>query len=227
MAAPRKNYDKAVELYQGGMSASGVARAFGISHQAMMKILKRRNCQIRPYKRDDSVRCLVDGCEEAVKARGYCGRHLFQFYKYGKIISVEKIKDPGGNRKCKVEGCDRKHRANGYCDAHNSQLRKHGEITSDKIIDRNGMSTSGEYVLILDKDHPAANKRGYVLRSHLVWELTTGHMVLPPEVIHHRNGNKQDDRFVNLELFPTDEEHQSSRHRKGGVFGAIPGGIIQ
>lgn len=42
MPAHRKNYDDAVRLYQSGLSVRDVAVAFGISHQAMHKILMRR-----------------------------------------------------------------------------------------------------------------------------------------------------------------------------------------
>ncbi len=48
--------------------------------------------------------------------------------------------------------------------------------------------------------HPAANNRGYVLRSRYIVEQSLGRYLTSGELIHHRNGNKTDDRLVNLEL---------------------------
>lgn len=41
---------------------------------------------------------------------------------------------------------------------------------------------------------------GYALRSYVVWERRTGKKVPRNRVIHHKNKNKLDDRFENLEL---------------------------
>lgn len=195
------------------------------------------NCQIKKYGKIIRIQlgvfekkyCIVEGCGEPVKARGYCSRHSAQFYAHGKIISAEKIKEPNGNRKCSVEGCDRKHRANGYCTGHLGQFRKHGKIIKEKLDPRIGImrvkSRNGEYILIKKPDHVAANKDGYVKRANLVWEEKTGQVVVPPALLHHKNGIKNDDSFENLEYFPSDHEHQKAHHVREGIKGFIPGGI--
>ncbi len=210
MPAPRKDYSKAVEMYNDGLSVPKIAARHGMSNQAMYNILKRRGVKFR--KMVAGKPCSVKGCSEPVKAKGYCSRHVYQFYKYGRIISDISLRNK--HKKCSVAGCNRKHKANGFCNAHNLQVAKHGRVISEKLADRNGVSKSGEYVLILKPDHHEANKRGYVLRSHLVWEKHTGHIVVSPEVIHHISGIKNDDRFENLKLFASDIEHQKTVHRK-------------
>jgi len=223
MSAPRKDYSAAVEMYTSGISAPKIAKIYGISNTSMYKILKRRGCDIRTAEDRPRI-CSVDGCEDAVKANGLCARHDWQMAHHGRIISTEKLRDK--NKKCCVPGCGRKHRSKGYCIGHLQQYRKHGGIISSTLKPRNGMSCSGEYALVKKEKHPMSNRRGYAIRSHLVWEKNTGHMVVPPEVIHHKNGNKQDDRFENLELFLSDSEHQSRRHRLPGHFGVVEGGVI-
>lgn len=47
MAAPRKNYDSAVNMYKDGLSIGDVAAAFGVSRQAMWDILSRRGVVFR------------------------------------------------------------------------------------------------------------------------------------------------------------------------------------
>jgi transposase-like protein len=47
MAAKRKDYAKAVEMYESGLSIADVAFLYGISRQAMRKILERRGVSFR------------------------------------------------------------------------------------------------------------------------------------------------------------------------------------
>lgn len=47
MAAPRKNYKRAVRLYDRGLSIAQVADRYGISRQAMYRILQRRGVVFR------------------------------------------------------------------------------------------------------------------------------------------------------------------------------------
>lgn len=55
------------------------------------------------------------------------------------------------------------------------------------------------YVVEYSPDHPRANGRT-VLQHRLVMECVLGRLLEPHEVIHHRNGNRADNRAVNLEL---------------------------
>lgn len=48
MVAPRKDFSGAVEAYVSGRSVEEVANQFGISRQAMWKVLRRRGVQMRP-----------------------------------------------------------------------------------------------------------------------------------------------------------------------------------
>lgn len=171
--------------------------------------------------------CTVEGCGEPMKARGLCSRHIAQFYTHGKIVSAEKMKVPNGNRKCVVPGCGRKHKANGYCTGHQGQYRKHGKIIKETLDPRIGISRNqAGYVLILKPNHPAANHKGYVKRANLVWEENTGQVVIPPALVHHKNGIKNNDSFDNLEYFPSDLKHQAAHHIMKGHRGFMPGGII-
>ena len=54
------------------------------------------------------------------------------------------------------------------------------------------------YIFLRMPQHILA-RRNYVKRSHLVWYEKTGELIKKPFEIHHINGNKQDDRFENLQ----------------------------
>ncbi len=69
------------------------------------------------------------------------------------------------------------------------------------------------YVLILAKDHPFSECRGYIFEHRIVMEKHLGRYVRPEEVVHHINGIKTDNRIENLGLFANIGEHLT-HHKK-------------
>jgi hypothetical protein len=59
------------------------------------------------------------------------------------------------------------------------------------------VGTAG-YVEMLAPDHPRADSKGYVREHILVYEAAYG-PVPKGYVVHHKNGDKQDNRLENLE----------------------------
>lgn len=75
-------------------------------------------------------------------------------------------------------------------------------------------STRSGYILVwIDKDnpyHPMARKTSYVFEHRLVMARHLGRCLEPWEVIHHKNGIKDDNRLENLELLPSRLAHLPS-----------------
>ena len=70
-------------------------------------------------------------------------------------------------------------------------------------------------VYIGNRKHPRARK-GMVYQHILVMEKSINRYLKPKEVVHHRNGIRDDNRIENLELFKNNGEHMAKRHLKKG-----------
>lgn len=72
-----------------------------------------------------------------------------------------------------------------------------GNNKGGKIIDKFG------YVQIWQPKHPNAKLAGYIHEHRLVMSEYLGRPLLRCENVHHKNGNRQDNRIENLELWNT------------------------
>ena len=63
------------------------------------------------------------------------------------------------------------------------------------------------YIERLVTEHPFANSRGYVPEHRLVMEQKIKRFLEPEEKIHHRDQNRENNDFDNLELFGTQVAH--------------------
>ena len=60
--------------------------------------------------------------------------------------------------------------------------------------------SKGNYNYAVVKNHPKATKNGYVLEHRVVMENHLRRLLDSNEVVHHKNGNKKDNRITNLEV---------------------------
>lgn len=68
------------------------------------------------------------------------------------------------------------------------------------------------YVMVFQPGHPYASKTGkgragYVREHRLVMEAVLGRYLTPQEVVHHKDGNNQNNTPSNLELFTKNSDH--------------------
>jgi hypothetical protein len=61
-------------------------------------------------------------------------------------------------------------------------------------------------------NHPFANKKGYMLEHRLVVEKYLGRYLKPIEVVHHIDGQRDNNNIENLHLFQNQSEHISYHH---------------
>ncbi len=70
---------------------------------------------------------------------------------------------------------------------------------------KGGRRIDGGYVFVYHPDHPMAKKNGYVREHAYVMCEHLGRTLIKGENVHHINGNKEDNRIENLELWSTSQ----------------------
>ena len=92
----------------------------------------------------------------------------------------------------------------------------HPDWSGGRIYDADG------YVLLYRPNHPMCRHTGrkvptYVAEHRLVMSEHLGRLLTKDEVVHHKNGIKDDNRIENLELFS-----ENSEHLKHELTGRVP-----
>lgn len=70
------------------------------------------------------------------------------------------------------------------------------------------VETKEGYILVYCPEYPKAKNGKYVYEHRLVMANHLGRPLKENEHVHHKNGNKQDNRIENLELLTNSEHHK-------------------
>ncbi len=149
--------------------------------------------------------CSVEGCETKHGSKGYCNNHYAQWRRLGDPLASKPRKERAD---CAAELCQRKAQTHSYCDTHKRWLDRTGDAnvrppqkrTGPRPGSRKRPITTKNYVLIYVTNHPFF-KDGNQMQHRVVMAESLGRTLMPLETVHHKNGNRQDNRLENLELW--------------------------
>ena len=95
-----------------------------------------------------------------------------------------------------------------------------GQIGDKNVSWKGGRKISSRgYVLILDREHPLVEENGYILEHRMIAAEKWGIEAVRGMVVHHKDGNKQNNAIENLELMSNGDHgrhHDKTRIHKTG-----------
>jgi HNH endonuclease len=138
--------------------------------------------------------CSIPGCEQDMIARGWCNKHWARWRRYGDPMVVPDRKKP--KRPCPIEGCTGMVETWGLCGMHYQRKRTGRPMDAPRANPGTGWINRNGYREI------RKGGRG-VLEHRWVMEQQLGRRLHPWETVHHKNGERADNRPENLELWIT------------------------
>lgn len=149
--------------------------------------------------------CAIDDCTRIALAHGRCEYHNNKLRRTGAIISPSGvIFATRDNAVCKIQSCSNAVSASGLCIKHYRHKRLHGDPLGGAF--RTGTSKVwGEdnhgYVVKYDPTSLHALSNGKVSQHRQVMGDHIGRPLRRDENVHHKNGDRTDNRIDNLELW--------------------------
>lgn len=152
--------------------------------------------------------CSVEGCSHKIEARGWCHGHYLRWHRVGDVRADVPL-EPRVRRSCTVETCPNRADRDGYCQVHFKRRQQHGDPRPEVPIRPSaphgtGKLSHGYRVVPVPRNQRwLTGGTSPVMQHRLVMAGHLGRPLTAEENVHHRNGDRLDNRIENLELWGT------------------------
>lgn len=152
---------------------------------------------------NEFVECAAPDCHEQCRQRVAGSRKRFCSRRCRDRVSKRLLRGNDwvpphkrdGAPRCAVDGCDKARQVRGYCAMHFERVKKYGDPGPVESYHNPGQWR-------LNDGYMRRSRDGMIeLQHRVVMELHLGRPLWPDETVHHRNGNRSDNRIENLELW--------------------------
>lgn len=151
--------------------------------------------------------CSVPGCLDRTRIKkGMCDFHYGRSRRLGDpLAGGPRRSPPRSQAQCSVDGCDKKAVAKSFCPNHLRRLHTYGSPTGGRW-EQDGRTTRWHedrngYVCRFDRKDKNSGPNGFVYQHREVMAGVLGRTLSGSESVHHKNGNRSDNRPENLELW--------------------------